>query len=122
MGDILQYRNVTDLEYSLDKGEIKINMSGTSDNYYSKIDEIKINPEKANLNNLEIFKNVVKMRFTNPIICNIESGRYFSSMRCGVEFEGENKDKIVEKLEGLKSRIKKPLEKPLNINNKEDGA
>lgn len=105
MSDILQYRKVISLEYSLKKGEIKINMEGTSDNYYSKIDEVKINPENANLSHLEIFKKVVKMRFSRPIVCNIESGRYFSSMRCGVKIDGKNKDLLVEKLENLASKL-----------------
>ena len=44
MGDTLQYRRVIGLQYSLGKGEIKINMDGTNDDYYSNVDEIQIDP------------------------------------------------------------------------------
>ena len=87
MGDILQYRRVVGLEYSLGKGEMKINMEGTNDDYYSNVDEVQINPEVVDLNNLGLDKNAVTMRFSKPIICNISSGKYYSSMMCGAKFE-----------------------------------
>ena len=64
MGDILQYRRVIGLEYSLGNGEIRINMEGTNDDYYSSVDEVQINPEIVDLNNLELEKNAVTMNFS----------------------------------------------------------
>ena len=106
MADILQYRRVIGLEYSLGKGEMKIDMDDTNDNYYSNVDEVQINPEVVDLNNLELDKNAVTMHFSKPINCNISSGRYFSSMICGARFEGKERNQHVEKLEDLAKRFK----------------
>ena len=105
MTDIFQYRRVVELEYLLGQGQIHINMDGTDDTYYSKLDEVKIDPKMTYFKNLKICKNVVKMQFSTPIICNIQSGRNFSSMTCGVNFEGKNKAILVEKLEGLADKF-----------------
>jgi len=105
MGDILQYRRVVGLEYSLGKGEMKINMEGTNDDYYSNVDEVQINPDVVDLNNFGLDKNEVTMRFSKPIICNINSGKYSSSMMCGARFEGKERGLLVEKLEDLASKF-----------------
>jgi len=67
---------------------MKINMEGTNDDYYAKLDEILINPKIVDLHNLEIKKNGVKMDFKAPIICNIDNADLSRSMRAGVKFEG----------------------------------
>ena len=89
MGDTLQYRRVIGLQYSLGKGEIKINMDGTNDDYYSNVDEIQIDPRNIDLNTLQLEKEAVTMQFSKPIICNIKSGKYLSTMLCGAKFEGK---------------------------------
>lgn len=105
MREIIQYRKVVALEYSLDKGEVKIKMDGTQDNYYFEIDKLTIDPDNTDLGSLRVFQNDIFIVFSKPTICNINSGRYFSSMRCGVEFEGSNKEELIEKLEGIASRL-----------------
>ena len=105
MVDTLQYRKVIGLEYILGQGDMKSNMEGTSDNYYSKLDEVEINPEKLDLNNFEINKNTIKIKFSTPVICNVNSGRHYSTMICGTEFEGQDKELLVEKLGGLASIV-----------------
>ena len=105
MNEILQYRKVLELQYSLDNGQMKISLEGTSDNYFANLDEVDLNPSKVDLSYFEINKSVVKMRFADPIICNIKSGRHFSSMVCGVDFDGENKGLFVENIGGLKSKM-----------------
>ena len=105
MGDTLQYRRVIGLQYTLGKGEIKINMVGTIDDYYSNVDEVQINPSTVGLNNLELDRNAVTMRFSEPIICNIRSGKYHSSMMCGAKFEGKESSLLVERLEDLADRF-----------------
>lgn len=105
MKDILQYRKVTSLEYVLGKGQMKINMDGTNDNYYSTIDEVEINTKELKMEHLEISENIVSMKFSEPIICNINSGRYYSSMKCGAKLEGKNTSLFVEKLESLSDKI-----------------
>ncbi len=105
MGEILQYRRVIALEYSLGKGETKINMEGTLDNYYSKLDKVNIDPNVVDLSNLKVTKNSVKINFASPIICNVDSGRHFSSMICGAKLEGKNEDLLVERLEDLAAKL-----------------
>ena len=105
MPDILQYRKVKGLEYQIGQGAIKIYIEGTIDNYYSKLDEVNINPEVIDLSHLSITKNIIRMDFSDPIICNINSGRFYSSMECGANLEGRNTNLIVEKLDDLKSRL-----------------
>jgi len=105
MGDILQYRCVVGLEYSFAKGEIKINMEGTNDDYYSNVDEVQINPDVVDLDKFGLDRNAVTMRFSKPIICNINSGKYSSSMMCGARFEGKERGLLVEKLEDLASKF-----------------
>ena len=43
--------------------------------------------------------------FSKPIICNINSGKYSSSMMCGARFEGKERGLLVEKLEDLASKF-----------------
>jgi len=105
MSDLLQYRRITELKYSLVKGEMKINMQGTDDNYYSDVDEIEINPNINELEKIGLYKNVLTMNFTKPIICNVNSGKYYSSMKCGTEIEGKNEELLIEKLDNLASRL-----------------
>lgn len=105
MTDVFQYRQVIELEYLLGKGQINIKMENTNDIYYSKIDEVKINPKITFLKKFMIFKDSVRLNFSKPIICNIQSGRNFSSMFCGVDFEGKDKNILVERLDGLKDRL-----------------
>ena len=105
MGDILQYRRVVGLEYAFGKGEMKINMDDTNDDYYSNVDEVQINPELVDLNSLELEKNTLTMHFSKPLNCNVKSGRYLSSMICGSKFEGKEKNLHVEKLEDLASKL-----------------
>ena len=105
MTDILQYRQVKKLEYTLGQGEMKINMEGTLDNYFSNIDEIEINPSKLDMEHIEINENIISMKFTEPIICNVNSGRYHSVMTCGTKFEGDDENSLVERLEGLADKI-----------------
>ena len=105
MSDVLQYRKVKELQFSIVNGEMKINMEGSDNNYYTVLDEVEIDPASIDMSYLEINKNLVKMKFVSPIICNVDSGRHFSVMKCGTKFEGKDKDLFVEKLEGLASRL-----------------
>ena len=101
MTETIQYRQVVKLEYTLGQGEMKINMEDTDDNYYSKLDKVEINPKVVNLKHLELNKNGVKMQFTAPVLCNVNSGEHYSSMMIGVKFEGEDEDLLVERIDGL---------------------
>jgi len=105
MGDTLQYRRVNRLEYALGSGELKINMDGSNDNYYSNVDEVQINPNDVDLSDFKLDKNAVVMNFSKPIICNINSGKYYNSVMCGTKFEGKDKSLFVERLDSLASRI-----------------
>lgn len=105
MSEVLQYRKVLELQYSLDTGQIKINLEGSNDNYFANLDEIDLDPRKIDLSYFEINKSVVKMQFSNPIVCNVKSGRHFSSMDCGVALDGENKELFVENIGGLKDKL-----------------
>jgi len=105
MTDAIQYRKVIGLEYTIGQGDMKIDMEGADHNYYSKLEEVAINPEKLpDLNNFEIKKNTIKMKFSTPVICNVNSGRHYSTMICGIEFEGQDKDLLVERLGGISDR------------------
>ena len=105
MVDILQFRKVNELRYQLGQGEMKILMVGTTDNYFSYVDEVEINTKDINMNSFEINDNVVTMKFSKPIICNVNTGRYNSHMKCGVELEGKEKNSLVERLESLSDKI-----------------
>lgn len=105
MSENLQYRKVTALEYTLGKGEMKIFIAGINDTYYSTLDSIDIPSVMSELNQIEIQNNVVKFEFSKPIICNVHSGRYFSSMVCGAKLEGTDENLVVEKLGSLESTL-----------------
>jgi hypothetical protein len=105
MGETLQYRKVIAIDYSLGNGETKINMEGTLDNYYSKLDKVDIDPNVVNLSNLKFTKNSIKIHFSSPIICNINSGKHLSSMLCGAKLEGKNENLLVERLEDLAAKL-----------------
>lgn len=105
MSENLQYRKVTALEYTLGKGEMKIFIAGIDDVYYSTLDSIDIPSVMSELNQIEIQNNVIKFEFSKPIICNVHSGRYFSSMACGAKLDGKDENLIVEKLGSLESAL-----------------
>jgi len=105
MTDLVQYRQVVNLEYQLGEGNMKIDMEGTDDNYYSKLDEVEINPQIVDLKNLVINKNYIKMQFSAPVMCNVRDGKHFSSMMIGVKFEGDDKEKLVERIDRIAGRF-----------------
>lgn len=105
MGDILQYRRVTELEYRLGEGRTKINIEGTTNNYFSKVDDVKIDPKSVELSHLVLNTDGIRLKFASPITCNIENGRHYTSMMCGVKLEGEDKEAFVERINGLKKRF-----------------
>lgn len=105
MGDTLQYRKVIGAKYSFTNGEIKINLDGTNNNYFSNIDEIQLNPTDIELEDLHLEKDAISMIFSKPIICNIKSGKYHSSMFCGAKMEGKQIDSYVERLEDISDKI-----------------
>ncbi len=99
MDDILQRKIGVKIEYNLGEDEIMVDMEGTEGNYYTKLDEIVINPKIVDLHNLDIRKTGVKMDFKVPVICDTSNLSLLSSMMVGVKFEGEDKDKFVEFIE-----------------------
>jgi len=99
MRDILQHKLGVKIEYIVNQSEMKIDMEGSDGNYYARLDEIIINPKIVDLYNLDIRKNGVKMDFTAPIICNIDTTDLSRSMMAGVKFEGEDKDAFIKKIE-----------------------
>jgi hypothetical protein len=105
MSENLQYRKVTGLEYVMGKGEMKIFIAGIDDTYYSTLDTIDIPSTMSELNKIEIQNKIVKLEFSKPIICNVHSGRYFSSMICGAKMEGIDENLLVEKLGSLESKL-----------------
>ena len=105
MGEILQYRRVVRLEYSLGNGGIKINMEGSNDDYFSTVDEIQMGTGGVDLNNIGLDNDTVIMDFSKPVVCNIKAGRYYNSMLCGAKLEGKNRVLYVEKLDDLASKL-----------------
>ena len=101
----MQFRNVIQLQYTLSKGQMKINVQDDNNNYFSHLDEIEIKPDDIDINDFEISDNVVTMQFSKPIICNVKSGKYHSYMLCGAKLEGKEKDKTVERLESLTEKL-----------------
>ena len=105
VSDKFQYRKVVGLEYYLGLGEMKINMQGTSHNYFTKLDEVKINTKKLDVDDVEINNNRINLKFSEPINCNVDSGRHISTMICGTDLEGKNRQELIERLEGLADRL-----------------
>ena len=105
MGDTLQYRRVIGAKYSFVNGEIKINLDGTNNDYFSNIDEIQLNSNDIELEDLHLKKDAISLNFSKPIICNIKSGKYHSSMFCGAKMEGKQISSYVERLEDLSDKI-----------------
>ena len=99
MSDILQNLIDLNIEYAVNQEETKINMGENEDNFYTKLDEIKINPKIANINNLEIKKTGIKMNISAPIICRTEAIELNSTMMAGIKFEGKGKSEFIEKIE-----------------------
>ena len=108
MTDTIQYRQVVGLEYTFGLGEMKINMEGADDNYYSKLDEVEIDPKTVDLSRFELNKNAVKMRFSTPVMCDIHGGEHYSLMKIGAKFEGKDKNLFIERIDGLASRLRSP--------------
>ena len=105
MGDTLQYRRVKGLKYTLGKGEIIMKMSGSNDFYYTNADEVLIDPKNIDMDDYKFEKKSVEMEFSEPITCNIKSGKYNSTFRCGTKLEGKKPFKYVERLEDLSDRL-----------------
>lgn len=105
MSEVIQYRKVLGLQYSIDTGQMKIDLDGTNDNYFANLDEVNLNPKKVDMSYFEINKSVVSMKFSEPIICNVKSGRHFSSMDCDVAFDGKDERLSVENIGGLKDKL-----------------
>jgi hypothetical protein len=101
MSDILQYRKVVELEFRLGEGETKINLQDAENNYYSKLDDINIDPKEVDLSQVILSKTGICLKFASPINCNIRSGRHYNSMMCGAELEGNDTSAFVEKINGL---------------------
>jgi len=89
MGDILQHKIGVKIEYVVGQGEMKIDLEGSDDNYYAKLDEIMVNPLIVDLHNLDLKKNGIKMDFNAPLICNLDNFDSSKSLMGGVKFEGE---------------------------------
>jgi len=102
MEDTIQYRRVIGLEYTLGTGEIKIDMENVTDNYFSKPDEVEINPKNVNLNHFGINDNVITIRFVSPINCNLTTERRFTTMTCGTKLEGDDLETNIEKINDSK--------------------
>ena len=121
MKETLQYRKVIQLQYELGKGEMRVNMDGTNDNYYLNLDTVELDPTKIDMSLLEISDNFVTMQFSEPIICNVDSGRFNSTMICGTKLEGKDTTKLVERLETLSEKLGIMQEKTMDENKNEEG-
>jgi len=97
--DILQKKLGVKIDLVSGHDEIKIDMEGSENNFYARLDEIQLNPKIVNLYNIEIKKNGVKMDFNAPIICNFNNVDLSKSMMVGVKFEGADRDAFVQKIE-----------------------
>jgi len=97
--DILQKKLGVKIDLVSGHDEIKIDMEGSENNFYARLDEIQLNPKIVNLYNIEIKKNGVKMDFNAPIICNFNNVDPSKSMMVGVKFEGADRDAFVQKIE-----------------------
>ena len=108
MKDIYQYRNVKQLEYKTGSGKLKMNLEGTMDDYVSQVNDIELdfkNQDFKNIKLIKIGKNTLNVEFSEPMICNLETGRYEEKLICNVETEGEDESALVEKLPNLKEKI-----------------
>ncbi|MEA3458746.1 MAG: hypothetical protein U9R21_08740 [Candidatus Thermoplasmatota archaeon] len=108
MKERLQYRKVTNLEYAHSSGQLKMNLEGIKDNYFSQANKLNLNAESKdfkNIHKLKISKDTVNIVFLKPTECNLETGRYGSEMLCNVKIEGNDPFVYVEKLPGLKERL-----------------
>jgi len=97
--DILQKKLEVKIDLVAGLDEIKIDMDGSENSFYARLDEIQLNPKIVNLHNIEIKKNSVKMDFKAPIICNFNNVDPSKSMMVGVKFKGIDKDAFVQKIE-----------------------
>jgi len=97
--DILQKKLGVKIDLVAELDEIKIDMEGSENSFYARLDEIQLNPKIVNLYNIEIKKNSVKMDFKAPIICNFNNVDPSKSMMVGVKFKGIDKDVFVQKIE-----------------------
>jgi len=97
--EILQKKLEVKIDLVAGHDEIKIDMDGSENSFYARLDEIQLNPKIVDLHNIEIKKNGVKMDFKAPVICNFNNVDLSKSMMVGVKFEGIDKDAFVKKIE-----------------------
>ena len=106
--EIIQYRKVLEIEFIPDTEKTRIYHQGGEARYVT-VNSIKMRPSLVKAEKISIRKQGTKVRFADPINCNIESGRFGTTMKCGVEFQGRDKRVLVEKIAGDMSSEPKPI-------------
>jgi len=100
MEEVTQYRKVLEIEYQPEDGKMRIYHHGGEARYVT-VDQVKLRPEVVAIEDITIRKQGTKIRFTEPINCNIITGRYEIAMECGVPLsEKADPRKLVEKISG----------------------
>ena len=95
--DTTQYRQVANMKYGLDTGQVNIDINGLKP-FIVNLDSMDVDPKEVDVEELIITRRTVEMKFSNPIICNINSHQFGSSMDCGVKFTGKNPEALIEKI------------------------
>lgn len=108
MKDIYQYRQVRHIEYIPGSGKLKMNLVDSKDDYITQANAIELdvkNQDFKNIKTLCIGKDTLSVEFSEPMTCNLETGRYEEKLYCNVELEGNDNTAFVEKLPSLRDRI-----------------
>ena len=99
MEDVLQKKIGVKVDITTVNQDIKINLEGSENNFFVKLDDLKLNTKIVEIDSLEIKKNNVVMGFKAPIICNNNNVDDTRSMLVGVDFNGVDKDVFITKIE-----------------------
>ena len=109
MDDVVQYRKVLEIEYLPDTEKMRIYHQGGEARYVN-VDFVKLSPELVKMDEVIFKKTSSKIRFLEPINCNIIIKRYEAVMECGVKLsEGSDPRKLVEKISGDMTSEAKPI-------------
>lgn len=98
-----QFRQVVQMRYGLKSGTLGMNIAGYG-YHSSNLDSMDIDPKKIDIEELTIEKHMVILQFAKPIVCNLNSDGYMSTMECGVPFSGSSPTDVIEKISVSKKK------------------
>ena len=100
MNDLYKFERTMNIEYSSQSGNLKMNLEGGANNFYSFLNELEVSPNIVNIGSLKINRIGVHIELSAPVLCETD-GEKFETKMLGVKFEGVKPDSLLKKIPGI---------------------